>query len=861
MVLKKIAVGGLFIVFLLVLSLGSYSAVLVNEILANGLNDPDSEWIELFNNESLDINLTNWKISETSSSNFTLNATIPANGFIVLAGDFATFNAAYPNVNSSGINVINITISNFNLADSSGEVKLYNSSGALSDSIAYVQASGKSFENVSIGRHPDGNPKMFNLTTPTPGAKNDREAPTLNKWIIPSGNNTKISALFNITVNITDDTAQVNSTLANFNGTNFSMVKDGNFWSFLLNTSQYIQKQYNVTIFFNDSYGKSGFDVLLNVTVNNSPFVVSFSPLNNITQILLENSTLNFNINASDPDDALLNFSWFIDNALNSTNPANFSYSQGFEDNGTHAINATITDAASNQVSLKWAVRVTNLNRAPILGDISNKSVSKNTNLTFNITATDSDNDALAFSSNNSAIAISKVNNSLAIVSWKPTNLDLGSNVVNFTVGDGFLIDSKVVTITVDAAGNRAPRITSSAVTSGTRDELYNYDVDATDADNDTLRFSLKTNASGMSIDSSSGLISFTPGSNGVFSVNASATDFVEIINQSYTLTIAVGNNLRIDDVDAKVDGKKSSNVRENSKIGKEAKPGSDVEFKITVKNNFVQSDNIKIEDIKVETAIEGIDDGADLEEESNEFNLNEQDDKTVTMRFKLPLNIEEGDYDVAIHAEGEDENGNAYERDYGIELEVEKEKHDLRLLRFELSPAIISCARAASGRLEVINIGQEDEENAVLDVKSDDLGLNFEQKGISIQEGTEDNIISMFANLKINENAENGDYKITANAYSDDGKLRDTKTAQLKIVDCVKTKAPTDEVVLLIGTGQKEKSSQDKNIEPVKTPIKKTIVKTTSEDAEKNMKLLLISGFVMTLFFVVVVGILVLAG
>ena len=118
-----------------------------------------------------------------------------------------------------------------------------------------------------------------------------------------------------------------------------------------------------------------------------------------------------------------------------------------------------------------------------------------------------------------------------------------------------------------------------------------------------------------------------------------------------------------------------------------------------------------------------------------------------------------------------------------------------------------------------------------------------------------------MFANLKINENAENGDYKITANAYSDDGKLRDTKTAQLKIVDCVKTKAPTDEVVLLIGTGQKEKSSQDKNIEPVKTPIKKTIVKTTSEDAEKNMKLLLISGFVMTLFFVVVVGILVLAG
>src|SRR3989338_6706481 len=622
------------------------------------------------------------------------------------------------------------------------------------------------------------------------------------------------------------------------------MVKDGNIWSFLLNTSQYIQKQYNVTIFFNDSYGKSGFDVLLNVTVNNSPFVVSFSPLNNITQILLENSTLNFNINASDPDDALLNFSLFIDNALNSTNPANFSYSPGFEDNGTHAINATITDAASNQVSLKWAVRVTNLNRAPILGDISNKSVSKNTNLTFNITATDSDNDALAFSSNNSAIAISKVNNSLAIVSWKPTNLDLGSNVVNFTVGDGFLIDSKVVTITVDAAGNRAPRITSSAVTSGTRDELYNYDVDATDADNDTLRFSLKTNASGMSIDSSSGLISFTPGSNGVFSVNASATDFVEIINQSYTLTIAVGNRLRIDDVDAKVDGKKSSNVKENSKISKEAKPASDVEFKITIKNNFIESDNIEIEDIKVETTIEDIDDGANLEEESNEFDLDEQDDKTVTLRFKLPLNIDEGNYDVLIHADGEDQNGNLYERDYRIELEVEKEKHDLRFMEFEISPSVVNCNRFLSMRYEIMNFGQEDEENALVEIKNAGLGLDYAEKGITAYEGTQDNTFSKSANFKIGNDIEKGDYPVTANVYSDEGKLLDTKTIEIKVDDCIRIGEIEEPEVVLV-TGKEE----PKRTEAIKEPIKTTKAQVVSKESD-NLQLLLLSSFVLTMGF-----------
>ncbi|MEK6827733.1 MAG: hypothetical protein AABX78_00115, partial [Nanoarchaeota archaeon] len=365
--------------------------------------------------------------------------------------------------------------------------------------------------------------------------------------------------------------------------------------------------------------------------------------------------------------------------------------------------------------------------------------------------------------------------------------------------------------------------------------------------------FSLKTNASGMAINSNAGLITFTPSLVGVFGVNASVTDLIETANQSYVLVVELGNPLKITDVDVKVDGKKSSNVKENSKISKEAKPSSDVEFKITVKNNFLESDNIKIENIEVKTTIEGIDDGSDFEEESNEFDLNEQDDKTVTLKFKLPLNIEEGDYDVAIHAEGEDENGNVYERDFKIELEVEKEKHDLRFQQFELSPAIVSCARAISARYKIINLGQEDEENAIIEIKNDNLGLDFVQKGISINEGTEDNIFSKSANFRLNNNVENGDYQVIANIHSDDGKLRDTKTTQVKVVDCVKTKAARDEVVLLLGSETEDKSAENNNMQPIKTPIQKTAVKSSSADTSSNMQLLLISTFIFTMFFVAI--------
>lgn len=845
MVLKKGVIIVFLVIYTLALSLNAYSAVLINEILANGINDPDSEWIELFNSGSSDINLTKWNISETSSSNFTLNTSIPASGFIILAGDFTTFNSIYPDVNLSGIKIINITISNFNLVDSSGEVKLYNSSGNLVDTIAYVQASGKTFENVSIGRYPDGSSSIFNLSTLTPGMKNDNQAPKVNKWINPSRNNTNISALINITVNITDDTVQVNSTIINFNGTNFSMTKNNDIWSFVWNTSLNIQKSYNITIFFNDSFGKSSSDILFNITVNNSPRIDSFSP-SNLTQTLAENSTLNFSVYASDPDDALLNFSWFVDNILKSTNPVNFSYLTGFSDNGTHIINTTIRDASSNQVSIKWIVTVTNINRAPILETIQNKTGFKNINLSFNITATDLDNDDLTFSVNHSSFAISKLNNSLAIVSWKPTNKDLGSNTANFTVSDGFSIDSKLIIITVNSTNNTAPNITSLPKTTAIINEGYTYDADAIDSDNDLLIFSLSTNASGMSIDSSAGVISFTPSSFGFFTVNVSVTDFIETTSQLYNLTVLEGSRFKITDVDVKIDSKRSSNIGNNEKISKEAKPESNLEFKITIKNDFLKSENIDIEDIKVKVTIEDIDNGDDLEEESNEFDLNAQDDKTVTLKFKVPLNVDEDTFNVLIEADGEDENGTSYEQTFEVELEVEKEKHDLRFLNLELSPIVISCNRVVSINYKIINVGQEDEENAALEVKNNELGLNFIEDGISIDSGIEDNTFSKSARIKISDETESGNYPITINVYSDDNKVSDTKVAKVKVEDCVKVKEATEEAALLTIP-----SEQPKSTKTVKEEIQTLPIKISSKETDSNMMLLVLSTFIFTIFFV----------
>jgi hypothetical protein len=58
---------------------------------------------------------------------------------------------------------------------------------------------------------------------------------------------------------------------------------------------------------------------------------------------------------------------------------------------------------------------------------------------------------------------------------------------------------------------NNPPTITSAAVTTGTEGVPYSYDVDASDPDGDTLTYSLTTAPSGMTIDSATGLVSWTP--------------------------------------------------------------------------------------------------------------------------------------------------------------------------------------------------------------------------------------------------------------------------------------------------------------------------------------------------------------
>ena len=95
---------------------------------------------------------------------------------------------------------------------------------------------------------------------------------------------------------------------------------------------------------------------------------------------------------------------------------------------------------------------------------------------------------------------------------------------------------------TVPASGvlvqNNPPNITSTPVTSATKGQPYSYDVNATDFDGDTLVYLVTTKPTGMTINSTTGLINWTPTAIGSFGVTVKVYDGELFASQSFTITV-----------------------------------------------------------------------------------------------------------------------------------------------------------------------------------------------------------------------------------------------------------------------------------------------------------------------------------
>jgi hypothetical protein len=179
-------------------------------------------------------------------------------------------------------------------------------------------------------------------------------------------------------------------------------------------------------------------------------------------------------------------------------------------------------------------------NQAPVLTNSGNKSVNEGAPLTFTLSATDSDNDALTFSSPNLPTG-ANINSTTGVFSWTPAYNQAGTYAnVQFIVSDSQLTDSENITIIVNNV-NQALVLSATGNKSVTEEQLLSFAISATEPDGDSLIYSANNTPARASFNGTTRAFIWVPASSQVGSyVNFrfAVTDDALSTSENITITI-----------------------------------------------------------------------------------------------------------------------------------------------------------------------------------------------------------------------------------------------------------------------------------------------------------------------------------
>ncbi|MBU6214516.1 putative Ig domain-containing protein [Patescibacteria group bacterium] len=168
-------------------------------------------------------------------------------------------------------------------------------------------------------------------------------------------------------------------------------------------------------------------------------------------------------------------------------------------------------------------------NTPPTFSPISDQTVLEGQTLTFAVSATDPDGDALTYSASNlPAGALFDV--ATRTFTWTPSYGQAGNYTnVEFTVTDNgtpMMLDTELITISVGHV-NRPPVFSPTGPQTASTTVPLLFTVSATDPDNDAVVLSASDLPSGSTFNPGTGVFSWTPTYNqsGVYAVNFIATD------------------------------------------------------------------------------------------------------------------------------------------------------------------------------------------------------------------------------------------------------------------------------------------------------------------------------------------------
>jgi hypothetical protein len=234
-------------------------------------------------------------------------------------------------------------------------------------------------------------------------------------------------------------------------------------------TAEGDEGEYVITITASDGKNEVSQKVKIIVeTLNKAPTITLTSP----TEITVEEGeTVTIDVQAADPDNdpVTLTFSGWMESASKETT---------FGDEGRHTVTITASDGKKDSVK-EVTVIVTNVNRAPELGDIADITLTEGDEVKLDAEATDPDGDEVTITYGTPLGAMDGF--------WETEQGDAGTYEVEVTASDGSLTDMKKVKITVQSL-NKPPVISLALPTINVEEgETVLIDAEITDPENDEL--------------------------------------------------------------------------------------------------------------------------------------------------------------------------------------------------------------------------------------------------------------------------------------------------------------------------------------------------------------------------------------
>jgi len=309
---------------------------------------------------------------------------------------------------------------------------------------------------------------------------------------------------------------------------------------------------------------------LITVTVtntnDNSPVFTSAA-----TQSVAENNSSVLTVNATDADNNTLAYSinGGIDQARFSINAntgvLTFIAAPDFENptdsdtNNIYLIQVSASDGV-NAINQMITVTVTNTNdNNPVFTSAVTKSIVENTTSVLTINATDADGNTPVYSLSGGADQTRfsiNVNSGVLIFITAPdfeNPADSDTNniyLVQVSASDSVNTTNQLITITVTNTNDNSPVFTSAATQSVAENNSSVLTVNATDADNNSLTYSINggVDQAQFSINANSGALIFTTApdfetptdsdTNNIYLVQVNASDGVNAVNQLITVTV-----------------------------------------------------------------------------------------------------------------------------------------------------------------------------------------------------------------------------------------------------------------------------------------------------------------------------------